>query len=524
MKSIGSMVATLIAAALFASAALAQEGADPRARVQQLEQQLALLEKTEASAVIAAPSKASPAAEQNTADLERRIKELEMKIEALLAAQKPPEAKLMNNDDQERAQEPTGLTSFYDNGYLVATSRDGAFKYWLDGRVNLDFATYRGAENRLPTGFEVRRARLGVKATVFTNWLAEVDLDFADNLVEIKDLWAGYAGFENTLIRLGNHKSPYSMESLTSSKNILFIERSYTDSWGPDRLLGLSISRWGKQWQASAGVFGEPAGAFDDKDTYTGGGAGTSQGYNLVGRVTFAPVNKAGQVFHIGAAATRRDPERAKLATSGSDLSDRLNAARILKLDSRAETHVSRAKFLSTGDMKYVDHFVQFEVEAAGIAGPATFQGEFHRTTVHRTNTTLPLVDHTFDGFFVQGSVFLTGERRTYLASEGEFGRVVPKHENGAVELGIRYSTLNLDDRTPVDPILGGEAKNLAFGLTWYMNTNHKILVNLTRVDHNATAKPGKDWAPIPSGSSTAQTVIFGDDFNVLAVRYQIAF
>ncbi|MBP6703132.1 MAG: hypothetical protein KA385_06470 [Vicinamibacteria bacterium] len=524
MKSIASMVTTLFAAALLSSAVFAQEAADSRARVRQLEQQLAMLEKGATPPVVdAAPTAAVPA-EQGAADLERRIKELEMKIEELLAAQKAPDAKLMNNNEQERAQEPVGLAGFYDNGYLVASSRDGAFKYWLDGRVNLDFATYRGAENRLPTGFEVRRARIGVKATVFTDWLAEVDLDFADNLVEIKDLWAGYAGFENTLIRVGNHKSPYSMESLTSSKNILFIERSYTDSWGPDRLLGLSISRWGNQWQASAGIFGEPAGAFDDKDSYTGGGAGTSQGYNLVGRVTFAPVNKAGALFHIGAAATRREPERGKLATSGGDLPDRVNAARILKLDSRAETHVSRAKFLSTGDMKYVDHFVQFEIEAAGIAGPATFQGEFHRTNVHRTNTTVAVVDHSFDGFFVQGSVFLTGERRTYLASEGEFGRVVPKRESGAVEVGLRYSTLNLDDRTTVDPILGGEAKNITAGLTWYMNTNHKILVNFTRVDHNATAKPGKDWAPIPAGSSTAQTVVFGDDFNVFAVRYQIAF
>ena len=519
MKSIATMVTTLIAAAWLSTAALAQEPADAQARLAQLEQKLASLD----SGASASPSVAP--VPQTTADLEARIKELERKIAELLEAQKPPDAKTMGNEDVERTSEPTPLVAFYDSGYLVATSKDGAFKYWLDGRVNLDFAKYSGALNRLPTGFEVRRARIGVKATVFTDWLAEIDLDFADNLIEIKDLWAGYAGIENTVIRLGNHKAPFGFETLTSSKNILFIERSYLDSWSPDRLLGLSVSHWGKHWQASAGIFGEAGGAFDDKDTITGGGAGTSQDYNLVGRFSIAPLVEPGKVLHIGAAAAWRTPERQKLATSGADLPDRVNAARIVKLDSRAETHVSRAKFLSTGDMKYVDNFTQLGFELAGVAGPVTFQAEYQKTDMNRTKTSVTtVVDHSFDGMYAAASVFLTGERRPYLAAEGEFGRIVPKRSAGAVEIGVRYSNLNLDDRTSVDPILGGEAKNLALGLTWFMNTNHKIMVNLTSVDNNANAKPGKDWAPIPAGNSTSQTVIYGDDFKIFAIRYQIAF
>lgn len=518
MKSMATMVTTLLAAALLAIPAQAQDPADALAKIQQLEQKLASLENTGS-----APSSAP--AEQTTADLEKRIKELELKIQQLLDAQKPPDAKTMGAEEVERVQEPTGLAGFYDNGYLVATSKDGAFKYWLDGRVNLDFAKYSGAQNRLPTGFEVRRARIGVKATVFTDWLAEIDLDFADNLIEIKDLWAGYAGIDNMVIRLGNHKAPFGFETLTSSKNIMFIERSYLDSWSPDRLLGLSVSRWGKLWQASAGVFGEAGGAFDDKDTITGGGAGTSQDYNLVGRFTIAPVNKEGRMIHFGVAGAWRQPERQKLATSGSDLPDRVNAARIVKLDSRAETHVSRAKFLSTGDMKYVDHFTQIGFELVGSAGPGTFQAEYQKTDMTRVKTTNAVVaDHSFDGYYVAGSVFLTGERRPYLVSEGEFGRLIPKRKAGAVELGMRYSMLNLDDVTTIDPIKGGQAKNFTVGLNWYLNTNHKIMVNFTNVDNNANAKPGKDWAPIPPGTSTAQNVISGDDFKTFSVRYQIAF
>lgn len=440
--------------------------------------------------------------------------------DAAARSQKPT-----TTEDQERTQEPVALRGWYDNGYLIASSPDGRFKYWLDGRLNLDFATYRGSENRLPTGFEVRRARIGVKTTLWTNWLAEIDLDFADNAIEMKDVWVGYAGIPNMLIKAGNHKSPFGLDSLTSSKNITFIERAYIDAWAPDRLMGLAISGWGAHWQATAGVYGEAAGAFNDKDSLTGGGAGTSQRWSLVGRATMAPLNRKGRVLHFGIAAAQRQPEVAKIATSGGDLPDRLNASRIVKLDSRAETHVSRAKFLSTGDMKFVDNMHQLGAEVAGVFGPMTFQGEWQSTVVHRLATNVAnLEDHGFHGYYGQVTYFLTGESRPYFVSEGEFGRIIPTREAGAVEVGVRYSTIDLDDVTTVDAIRGGQATNITGGLTWFMNANHKLVANLVHVKHNANAKPGKDWAPLPPGTSTALVPVAGDKFWTIALRYQLAF
>jgi phosphate-selective porin OprO/OprP len=428
--------------------------------------------------------------------------------------------------DDPKPKPPVPLGGVYDNGYLVAQSADGAFKYWLDGRINLDFATYRGQKNRLPTGFEVRRARIGVKATLFTNYLAEIDVDFADNLIEMKDVWVGYAGFRNTLIRAGNYKAPFGFDTLTSSKNIMFIERAYIDAWAPDRLMGLSVSHWETHWQASAGVFGQPAGDFNDKDTLTGGGAGSSQGYSLIGRFSVVPINRNDNVLHLGVAGARRTPDVNKIATSGADLVDRLAASRVVKFDSRAETHVSRAKFISTGDMKYVDHTAQLGGELAGTFGPVSFQSEYQQTKVSRRATTVAnYSDHTFQGYYGQVMMFLTrGDRRPYLVSEGEFGRVVPKSDKGAFEIGVRYSTLELDDQTAVDPILGGTAKNVMLGATYFMNTNHKLLFNFGWVDNNDNAKPNKEYAPLPLGTSTTQTPVVGDKFRIFSIRYQLAF
>jgi phosphate-selective porin OprO/OprP len=423
-------------------------------------------------------------------------------------------------------EKPVPLAGSYDNGYLVAQSADGAYKYWLDGRLNLDWAMYHAQKNRLPAGFEVRRARIGVKATIATNFLAEMDIDFADNAIEMKDMWAGFAGVKNTLFKVGNHKAPFGFDTLTSSKNIMFIERSYLDSWAPDRLMGFNVSHWEKYGQASIGIYGQPAGDWNDKDTLTGGGAGTSQRPSFVGRVSVAPLDTEKRSLHIGGAFSWRRPDVAKIATSGADLPDRLDAAQIVKLDSRAETHVSRAKFLSTGDMKYVDHFRQLGAELAGTFGPLSFQSEYQKTDIIRAETSVAsYVDHSFSGYYAQAMVFLTkGDHRPYLVAEGEFDRIHPVSTRGAVEVGVRYSRLDLDDATTVDPILGGIGKNVMLGATYFMNTNHKLVFNFGWVDNNSNAKPNKEYAPLGTGTSTAQTVIYGDHFKIISMRYQIAF
>lgn len=468
---------------------------------------------------------AVPAFSQETTDTDKRISDLEKKVEQLTREKEAPELKLMNNEDVPRIMEPISLPGFYDNGYLVLSSKDGAFRYWLDGRVNLDWAMYEGAENRLPAGFEVRRARLGAKATLFGDWLAEVDIDFADNAIEIKDLWAGYAGLDKTLLKLGNHKSPFGLETLTSSKYITFIERSYIDSWAPDRLLGANYSRWGKSWQFSAGAYGQAGGEFNDKDSLTGGGAGTSQEPSFVGRVTWAPINEEGRLLHVGLASAYMNPPVGKIATSGADLPDRIDAARVMKFDSRAETHVSRAKFLSTGDMKYVDHYILNGIEMAAVLGPVSFQGEYQTNSVSRRDTEVATyVDHDFSGYYAFVTWFPTGDIRPYFVSEGEFGRIYPKHKWGAVELALRYSTLDLNDITTTDAIKGGSAENITLGVNWYINPNHRIMFNVTSVNNDEFAKPGKDWAPIPPGTGTSLTPVYGDDFTTISMRYQIAF
>ena len=390
-----------------------------------------------------------------------------------------------------RAQDAIPLPAMYDGGNLVFQSADSAFKYWIDGRVQLDGAEYFGSENDLGSGTHVRRARFGVKTTMFRNWQGEIDLDFAGNEVEVKDLWVGYAGFPNTLVRVGNFKEPFSLETLTSSKFITFLERSYIDAFSPDRHIGLSVSRWGKRWQASAGVFGQESGDVDE--------SGQAEAWAVTGRVTVAPVLAERRVVHLGGALSRRTPN--------ADVPDDANRVRFR---ARPETVVNQARFLSTGQIEQTDHVAYYNAEAAVVFGALSAQGEFTAVTVHRMND---LKSANFSGGYAAVSLFLTGESRPYESSAGEFGRVIPRSRHGAVELAGRFSRMSLNDTDSGVDIAGGKGTNYTLGLNWHVNQNFKFMVNYVRVVLDDNAAPDGGTEPF----------VTGDKFNIVQVRAALA-
>ena len=384
------------------------------------------------------------------------------------------------------------LPGSYTEGYLVFTNPDSSFKYWLDGRLQVDGAVYTGSKNSLANGTDVRRARLGGKATLFKDWHGEIDVDFAKNAVEMKDVWVGYLGFSNSMVKFGNYKEPFSLETLTSSKYITFMERSYIDNFSPDRNIGLGYSRWGSWWQTSVGAFTQPAGSTD--------ASGRDEGYGLTGRLTFAPINSPGRLVHFGGAFSRRTPN-----------GDAAPDTNTMRFRARAETNISQARFLTTGKIRLVDYSNYMNGELATVFGPATLQAEYTQVDVHRLNA---LPTPRFNGGYVFMSWFVTGETRPYLVQEGEFDRVFPNRPIGAWELAARVSTMDLTDtRTGVN-ISGGKATNYTFGLNWYINANFKWMLDYTRVLNDKNAKPDLGVAPL----------VAGDKFNIIQSRFSLAF
>lgn len=344
-------------------------------------------------------------------------------------------------------------------------------------RLHADAAAYLGSANPLANGTVFRRARLGVEASIATDWEAEFEIDFAGGGTEIKDAWVAFTGWRRTVLRAGNFKEPFGLETMTSSADISLLERAYPVALAPDRAIGVAITHWAGPWHVSAGVFGEPAG--------TPGGDGRDEGRAFAARSTYALHRTPNSFLQLGASVARRTPNAADSGT--------------MRFSSRAETSVSDARFLDTGDLADVRSAVRFNGEALLIAGPLSVQGEYTRAMVHRSADAAA----DLEGGYVMVSFFATGETRQYLIDEGEPDTIVPRRTSGAWELLARASSLDLND------VQGGIATNVTAGLTWYANRHVKWMMNYSLVRNGRFARPDIGPAAVPRDSfSIVQTRI----------------
>jgi phosphate-selective porin OprO/OprP len=437
---------------------------------------------------------AAPGAALAQSDAER-IADLEKRVESLVKKDKERSAA----EAKANSAKGTTLRSVSDKGKLEWASADGAYKFRLAGRAQLDGVFFSGDENRNGNALGLRRGRIGFKATVAKDWTAEFDVDFADNAVDIKDAYVGYEGIDKSAIRLGQFKIPYGYDQLVSSKDIWFVERAYVDAFAPGRRLGVGYFYGADRFSAAATLFTQGIG----EDV-----SGLDQGWGWAARGTWAPVMPAEtRAIHVGVAATGWQPDAAV-----GDGSTRPPAAYVVEFSSRPEvSKIAKAKYLNTGDLEDVDQVRQYGLELAGVWDAFAWQAEYNKTSVDRLSGAVDLSDHDFDGWYAQVSYVLGGKRK-YAADEGLVDKVSPG-KGGAYEVVARYSTMDLNDLTAVDPIKGGSADNFTFGLNYYPNFNIRLMLDWTIVDNDEYAKPKKLYGAVP-----------GDDFSVLQFRVQYAF
>ncbi len=360
---------------------------------------------------------------------------------------------------------PSATAAEGDTGLILSTkggikveSADGNFSGQLLGRLMVDYAYYDSDQINLGSGAEIRRARLGAAGKLWKVWKYKFETDFAGDEVTIDDAYLQYAGLKPLSITAGNFKEPFSLNELTSSRFITFMERALpVDAFAPSRNIGLGLHAYGNIWQGAVGVFGQ---GIDSP----GGGDNGSQGYGTAGRVSVAPINSETRLLHFGGQFEWR--------TNYQDDQVRFRT--------RPESHVTNQRLVDTGDIDNIDNTLKFDFGAAGVWGPWSVQGEYLQTNVNRTNGS---EDLNFNGWYVFGSWFLTGESRAYDAEKGAFDRVKPKSivgkgGYGAWELGVRYSTIDLNSKD----INGGTQDDITVGINWYTTANTRLMFNYIRV------------------------------------------
>ena len=364
------------------------------------------------------------------------------------------------------------------------SSDDGKFETTLGGRVQVDGAWYQEDNVDLDgeNGTEFRRARLFVQGTMYDVWDFKGQYDFAGNEAEIKDAYIRYTGFPFK-ITVGQFKQPFGLEELTSSKYITFMERALpTEAFATSRRIGVGTNYAADNWTLAASLYGREEGDDTDGD----------QGYGAGARLTWAPWNEKTQVLHLGIAGAWEDP-------NDNDM----------RFRARPESHKTSTRLVDTGAIPDPDQFTRLGLEAATVLGPFSLQGEY--ITVAAESETVD--DADFDGWYVYGSWFLTGESRKY--KKGAFSRVTP-HSTvgkgggiGAWELAVRYSTIDLED----GDTFGGEQDNITLGVNWYATKYVRFMANYVMAD----ADPVRNGLVVPGQ--------YDDDSpDIFQVRAQIDF
>lgn len=384
----------------------------------------------------------------------------------------------------------------WDDGVLRFRSEDGHFETRLDVRMYLDGAVYFEEEDFCSDGTDLRRGRFALKTRLWEVWQAEWDVDLAvyhkeeDEKAkgpEIKDMWLAYNGLEGLQFKVGEFKPPFSLEELTSSRYITFLERGYPNLFTPGRRCGLGITNWGDFWHVSGGVFSESVNNLDKKTDEEGSLAAC--------RIAVAPVRDDGIVFHAGGSFLQQTPDAPESGGEG-----------LIELDTQPETRVARAQFLDTDDITRVRFMRCMGAEGAIQWGPVSVQGEYITSEIERKDD-LETVE--FAGGYVLGSWFITGESKPYDMASAEFESPKPLRDWGAIELAVRYSHIDLSH--PEANVRGGKAADVTIGLNWYANANIRIMTNYVVVDNSEYADGNGKYDP-------------DYDFSYIAARVQVTF
>ncbi len=410
-----------------------------------------------------------------------------------------------------------GLTAHWNHG-LELQSEDKKFRVHVGGRTQVDAVFLQESRNGfLGAGgvgdgdsVNMRRGRLRVDGTMFEiidfaceyDFVNEINTDplfgvVTSNLVgvpAITDMWINVK--EVPLvgnIKLGVFKDPIGFDHLHSSRYLNFLERSFNQD-AFNGAFNNGFSPGAMIWDTYAGGYGTWAtGVFKNTTNIFAWGVGDGE-YAWTSRATFLPFydeyRDGANLLHLGIAGSIRDPNKntVQYRSRGS-----------LR---NGPPGPHNPVFANTGSF-YSDQTDLLALELSWQWGPlqinAEWEGNFNQNSVGNgisAPLNAPLGTVFFQGWYVEGLYFLTGEHRDYDRKTGVYGRIIP-HRNfhwdggpGAWQIGVRYAQLDLRDTG----INGGLLQDVTLGLNWFLNPNMKLQWNYVYMDRGAVGiSPGGD-------------------------------
>lgn len=332
-------------------------------------------------------------------------------------------------------QRPASFSA--DNGVDVAIK--GLFQY--DSNQFSDDSLPNGTR-RFDNAQAWRRKEVNVYAHRKDAFNAVVGYDFQAHA------WLdGYVAVETAAggFRLGQFKTLVSSEyANVSSAATLFLERGLpAQAVYEGRRVGFEWLYGGvPEWQFQA--------AFFERHDFNHDAAGET----FTGRAVYTPILVKAQVLHLGLAASRE-----------------LRDDRMVRIRARPEVDLNPVRLVDTGILRGVTRIDRWGLDAAWIDTSILLQSEYLALQAVRPGA----VAYRSHGYAMSGSWLLTGESRDNQAAA--IANPVPHHDWGAVEVALRYASLDLNDGA----VMGGREQDWTVGVNWYLGVHFKLQANYIR-------------------------------------------
>ena len=387
--------------------------------------------------------------------------------------------------------------------------------HWDVGGYDYRPNTAATVPQKLDSGENVRRARIGVVGKFLSDWNFALVYDFGGSSDGFGGTAAGSlpgggtSGVENAYLSYTGLKPfggkmaieggiidlPWTLDDAMSSNDILFMERASAGVIATSIAAGDFRSAFGTRWWndvfwAGAYVTGPTTGAIHSASSVTP--HGTTEQYGAIARAAGQIVSGKDYSLHLGGDAEWLIQPPRNLVTG----------AQTVTLSDRPELRIDPTTLISTAAIANASSAQVYGVEAAATYGPLFFQGEYYWFNVDRSaNTGLPPIGApslNFQGGYAQASYVLTGETHTYNPATAAYNGIKPANPFslqgggwGAWEIAGRVSTIDLNDQlATATGIAGGRQTVYTAGLNWYVNGNIRFMLNYLHGDISKQASP----------------------------------
>ncbi len=358
------------------------------------------------------------------------------------------------------------------DGAFTLESANGRNSVQLTGRLHFDYRNINVpglADNTIANyadkdtasaadAYELRRARIGVKGKFakYFNYEAVLNMPGTPSL---DVAYMDFAKYDQVQFRFGKFKQPFTLEELTSSNNIDFMERSYTNQNAPAKKIGAQVMGElipGITYAASAFQFNDSENDYQSEDMSFAGRATSNFAEILGNKEMIMHVGLAGFDSSYSIRPTTSSQDAGSTTTTGTFMSYRtpgrgLNNIFRAQINGAAQGQTWQN---ATSDTTAMVNSKALGLEGVLAYGPFKIQGEYVDANYRANYQNVAQSAVGTDAYYVEALWLLTGEKYADAYKKGAFGSIKPKKDFdldnysglGAWELGLKYEAYSVYD------------------------------------------------------------------------------